>query len=135
MRASLLLLIFLSAVSFTYNCKPVSVIDATKRTWVSGAPGGKSGTAYTIKLLVKGKQKAEFPNVWLGEKGAAFQAEPATGDTVVLTYNRINGEIEETAKRVPVPYEGEALVECVLNGKAQYLPVKSFRKLDSLKGE
>lgn len=139
MRYSFVLLIFLACASFTYQCQLISVVDATKRTWVSGAPGGRNGTAYSITVrAAKTKQKVEYSNLWVEEKNVPFTVEAAALEgEVLLTYNEINGEAAEStsAKSLPIEYKGEALIECLVGGKAQYLTVSSFRKLEGLKGE
>lgn len=134
-------------LSFTgTKCLPVKVADATELHWVSGAPGGRSGTKFSIKLLIKTAEKVEFGNVWLGTQNVPFNLELFSqetqqkikeGDSVLLTYNQINNEPDTNteAKRLPLEYRGAALIECRINGKAQYLVVKSFRKLEEVRGE
>lgn len=148
MRAALFLfLLIVSGLSFTEEkCSPVVVADATKQHWVSGAPGGRTGTNYTIKLIIKTGDKVDFSNVWLGAENVPFnlelyrqepQGNIAKGDSVLLTYNRINNETatDLKAKKLPIDYKGEALIECVIGGKARYYTVKKFRELEGLKGE
>ncbi len=148
MRGTLLLLfLVVYGLSFTEEkCSPVVVADATKRNWVSGAPGGRTGTNYTIKLIVKTDEKIDFSNVWLGSENVPFKLEHYVqepkgeiekGDSVLLTYNRISNEhtTDFTGKSLPIEYKGEALVECIIGGKPRYYTVKKFRELEALKGE
>lgn len=144
-----LFLFFLTVSGLSFigeKCSPVVVADATKCNWVSGAPGGRTGTNYTIKLIVKTDDKVEFGNVWLGAENISFnlelykqepQGRIEKGDSVLLTYNRVSNEpaIDFAAKRLPIEYKGEALVECIIGGKARYYTVKKFRELEALKGE
>jgi hypothetical protein len=59
------------------------------------------------------------------------------GDSVLLVYNHINNEsvFDSITKKLPVKYKGEALIECLVNGKPHYYAVKQFRSLGSLRGE
>lgn len=122
------------------------IADATKRHWVSGAPGGETGTNYIIKLVIKTDKKVEFQNLWLGAENIPFSMEFFTqeaqkslqkGDSVLLTYNYTNNQSARgvTPKRLPIQYKGEALIECVIGGKARYFTVRSFRELMALNGE
>lgn len=141
------LFLWISLPSFAgVKCLPVKVSEATELHWVSGAPGGRSGTKFSIKLLIKTSDKVEFVNVWLGSQNVPFNLELFSqetqqpikeGDSVLLTYNQINHEADTDfrQKRAPMEYKGAALIECLINGKAQYLIVKSFRKLEDSRSE
>lgn len=148
MRNLILLLVILAcAGSFTARkCAPLVVADATKQNWVSGAPGGRTGTDYRIKILINTTEKTGFSNLWIGNENVPLNIElfkPGTpeslakGDSVLLTYNRVNNEpsADFAAKRVPIEYKGEALIECLIGGKARYYTVKKFREISSLKSE
>lgn len=148
MRSLIQLLVMLTlAGSFMVKkCAPVIVCDATKQLWVSGAPGGRTGISYRIKLHINTTEKTEFSNLWIGTENVPLSVElfkPGTaeslakGDSVLLTYNRVNNEpaADFVAKRVPVEYKGEALIECLIAGKARYYTVKKFREINSLNSE
>lgn len=108
--------------------------------WQSPAPGGRNGLSYTIKILINTSQKIEFGNVWLKEKNAPFnleffsqeiQKQIRQNDSVLLTYSNVNGMEENfpEAKRVPLSYKGDALIETIVDGKVRYFIVKKFRAL------
>ena len=149
MKFSVVYLLLLFAVQFSFCQKkelPIKVIEATSQTWISGAPGGRTGTKYTIKVYIRTDKKVEFKNVWIGKENVPFNVEFFSldipkkiqqGDSLLLTYNNINGEENENAdaKRLPVNYKGVALIESVVNGKTRYFIVKNFRKLPALRGQ
>jgi len=92
---------------------PIKIIEATSKTWVSGAPGGRTGTKYSIKVFVGTDKKVAFRNLWLGKENTPFDVEFFSldipkkiqqGDLLLLTYNKINGEKNENAegKRLPI---------------------------------
>ena len=147
MRATIILLAALLASPFCEKkCSPLMIVDATRLEWVSGAPGGRSGVKYAIKLKIKSSDALHFTNVWMGEENVPFSLEffstgldkqMQKGDSVLLVYDHINNESSPdfTSKQLPIEYKGEALVECMVNGKTRYYTVKEFRKLSPLRGE
>lgn len=123
---------------------PISVVDATKQHWVSGAPGGRQGFNYSIKIFIRTERKVEFRNLWLGKVNLPFNVEffdpdipqkIKQDDTVLLTTVMVNNETntEEGAKRLPVEYKGEALFETTIDGRVRYFIVKNFRLVQELK--
>ena len=125
---------------------PVKVIEATQQTWVSGAPGGKTGVKYSIKVYINTQKKTEFKNIWIGKTNVPFDVEFFSldipkkiqyGDSLLLTYNKINGVENENAemKRLPLNYKGAALIEAIVDGKARYFIVKNFKQVASLRGQ
>ncbi len=125
---------------------PIQVISASSQTWVSGAPGGRTGTNYTIQLYIATHQKIEFNSLWLGKENLpvniefpsqSVQNKIEKGDTVILTCNRVNGELIENfhPQKVPVKYTGEALIETLVNQRKRYFIVKKFKILSSLRGQ
>src|ERR1043165_1614274 len=125
---------------------PVKVIDATQQNWVSGAPGGRTGTKYSIKVYINPKQKVDFQNIWIGKENVPFDVEFFSldipkkiqyGDSLLLTYNKVNNEVNEpgTRKRLPIQYKGAALIETTLDGKARYFIAKTFRIIAASKGQ
>ena len=144
----ILLVVFLFStylLSAQKKAVPVKIIEATSKEWISGAPGGRSGTSYTIKILINSDKKVEFKSAWLGKEHVTFEEEffspnnrkIKAGDSLLLTYNHINGISagDKVPKRPPIRYKGEALIECIVNGKALYIEVKNFKKLEPLKGQ
>ena len=142
MRILFLILTFLFSLnSFSQKKKlPIKVIDATVQFWQSPAPGGRNGWSYTIKIFINTAQKIDFTSVWLKERNAPFsieffsqeiQKQIRQNDSVLLTYTTVNG-VEENypeAKRVPLSYKGDALIEAIIDGKTRYFIVKKFRTL------
>ena len=127
-------------------CPSVKVLQATVRHWTSGAPGGRNGNQYTIKVKLTTASNVAFTHVWLGTEEVPFNLERFAletnqplqqGDSLLLTYNRINGEPDQVAdpKRLPIDYDGAACVEYLVNGKARYLIVKTFTALADMQGE
>ncbi len=125
---------------------PVKIIEATYQTWVSGAPGGRTGIKYSIKVYISTHKKIEFQNFWLGKENLPFDVEFFSldipkkiqqGDTLLLTYNKINGERSENdrGKRLPINYKGAGLIELTADNKTRYFIVKMFRQLQSLRGQ
>lgn len=124
---------------------PVKVTEATSRRWVSGADG-RTGTKYTIRVYIRTAQKMEFINLWIGSKNVPFDIELYNleipkmiqqGDTVLLTYNQINGDTAEyeKTKRLPIDYKGEALIEATVGGKTRYFIVCSIQPVATLLGQ
>ena len=148
MKSCFTFFFFLIALSVSSQKKelPVRVIEATQQNWVSGAPGGKTGTKYAIKVYINTAKKAEFKNLWIGGENVLFDVEFFSldipkkiqqGDSLLLTYNKINGQRNDNpdAKRLPIPYNGAALIETTVDGKARYFLVKGFKKLPDLRGK
>lgn len=149
MKFSVALLLFLSFSQFSISQKknlPVKVIEATYQKWVSGAPGGRTGTKYAIKVYIRTSKKVVFRNLWIGKENVAFDVEFFSldipkkiqqGDSLLLTYNTINREDNESseAKRLPIRYKGCALIETAIDGNARYFIVKNFRQLPPLRGQ
>ncbi|MES2621205.1 MAG: hypothetical protein V4615_10165 [Bacteroidota bacterium] len=149
MKLFVALLSFLCLVQLSTAQKknlPIKVIEATLLKWVSGAPGGRTGTKYTIKVYIHTNKKVEFKNIWIGKENAPFDVEFFSldipkkiqqGDSLLLTYNTINGERIENSesKGVPICYKGSALFETAIDGKTRYFIVKNFRKLPPLRGQ
>lgn len=141
-RQALAVLIF-SLASFKEHCPAVVIAEAIQQNWVSGAPGGRSGTHYTVKLFIQTSAKVEIAHWWIGQEEVPFNLELyhgtalRKGDTVLLTYNRIFNETPSEFAPVPVPfaYKGEALLACRVNGKQRYYTVNSFRAEKELRGE
>lgn len=141
------LLIFLicsNGLAQSKRC-PVKIISATQQNWVSGAPGGRTGTEYLIKLYIDTELKVEFTNLWVGKKNVMFDVEFFSldipkkiqfGDSLLLVYNQINNEnnYRPDAKRLPVHYNGFALLEAVVGGKARYFVIKKVTYLPELRG-
>src|SRR5690349_16879630 len=101
MRNCLLLLFLVFAGPLLAQKKglPVKVIEATQQNWVSGAPGGRTGTKYAIKVYINTQQKVEFQNIWIGKENVPFDVEFFSldipkkiqyGDSLLLTYNKVN---------------------------------------------
>ena len=143
--------LFLLSTLISFSQKkelPVKVIEATQQTWVSGAPGGKTGTKYSIKVYINTKKKIEFKNIWLGKMNVLFDVEFFSldiqkkieyGDSLLLTYNTTNkpkGESElGEIITIPLSYKGAALIETSIGGKARYFIVKNFKQVASLRGQ
>jgi hypothetical protein len=114
--------------------QPLKIIDAFSQHWVSGAPGGRTGKNYQIKILVNTDMKIEFKNLWLGKESVPFNLEffwldvsrkIVKGDSVLLTYNEVYPaeRKSENTRRLPIHYKGDALIESLIDGKAHYLIV------------
>lgn len=125
---------------------PVKIIEATSQYWVSGAPGGRTGTKYAIKVYIRTDKKVEFRNLWIGKENVPFDVEFFSldiakkiqqGDTLLLTYNEINGEKNENAegKRLPINYKGVGLIELTVDDKARYFIVKNLKQLVEFRGQ
>lgn len=125
---------------------PIRVLDATEQFWISGAPGGRTGTNYSIRVYINTKAPVEFMYVWLGKENVPFNLEQmdleiqkkiGLGDSVILFSTMVNGEKDPSfePKRLPIDYKGRALIQCQVNGKARYFIVKQFRKLSNVSGQ
>lgn len=148
MRGLLLVWYLVSGLSISAQKRelPIKVMEATSQTWISGAPGGRTGIKYFIKVYIHTNKKVEFKNIWIGKENVPFDVEFFSldipkkieqGDSLLLTYNRVNREKNENseAKRLPINYKGAALIETVIDSKARYFIVKKFRQLPSLRGQ
>lgn len=137
-----------SRVKAQKTTAPVKILLATSREWVSGVPGGRSGITYTIKAQVLTNKKVSFRNLWMKKDNVPFdiqyftQQQPErlqSGDSLLLVYNFTRGaqnnSTGDDAVRLPVSYNGAALIECVVDGKARYFIVKAFKQLQPLKGQ
>ena len=136
---------FCQIVSAQKNELPVKIIEATSREWVSGVPGGRSGTNYIIKIYLS-TNTVKFTNLWIGKKSVPFEEEffsqnkhtAEEGDSILLTYNHINGLNDKgtsSRRRPPHFNDGAALVGCLIDGKARYLTVKKIKKLQPSLGK
>jgi hypothetical protein len=124
----------------------VKIISATMQDWISGAPGGRSGTTYTIKVGILANKPVVFKNMWLGKQQVAFDMQtffkdpnkkPARGDSILLVYVKTQSPQTEVPKSqvLPTAYEGDALVEYMTEGQLRYFTVKKFLKLEMVKGQ
>jgi hypothetical protein len=120
---------------------PIKVLEATSQHWISGAPGGKTGTKYAIKVYIRTDKRFEFVNLWLGKKNVPFDVEFYSqeiqkriqqGDSVLLTYNEIRGESEHFNAPLPFSYKGAALIEAKVDGKRRYFIVSLLKELPDL---
>lgn len=141
----LLPILFYTAISAQSKRCPVKISSATQQNWVSGAPGGRTGTKYSIRVYIDTKQKVEFTNLWIGSQNVAFDVEFFSldipkkiqfGDSLLLVHNKLNNEnnTKADAKRLPIHYKGFALIEAVVGGKARYFIVKKVTSLPDLRG-
>jgi hypothetical protein len=148
MRSGLVTFVIVLFVQISFGQKkglPLKVIEATEQHWVSGAPGGRTGTKYAIKVYINTQQKVDFQNIWLGKENVPFNVEFFSldipkkiqyGDSLLLTYNKVNNEVKEpnARKRLPIQYKGVALIESVIDGKARYFIVKNIQTLPDSRG-
>jgi hypothetical protein len=144
--ASVILLLCSLQICFAQKKQlPVRVIEATKQNWVSGAPGGRTGTKYSVKVYINTPRKIEFTNLWIGLQNVAFDVEffsldipkkIQNGDSLLLTYNKVNGYKTESsvAKHLPLRYKGVALIEATVDYKVRYFAVKNFKQLADKQG-
>jgi len=120
--------------------RPIKVIEATQHNWISGAPGGRTGTNYSIKVYINTSRKVEFKNLWIGADNVEFDIEFFSldipkkiqqGDSILLTFNKVSGEssVNSEAMHLPIAYKGEALIATTIDSKARYFIVKSFKRL------
>jgi hypothetical protein len=141
--AALIFLLFLAKFGLSQHKElPIKILEATSQHWVSGAPGGKTGTKYSIKIYIRTDKKVEFVNLWLGQKNVAFDVEFYSieiqkkiqqGDSILITCNEIHGDTEEAhAMRVPFKYKGAALLEATVDGKTRYFIVSKIKILPAL---
>jgi hypothetical protein len=143
--AALIFLLFLAKFGLSQHKElPIKVLEATSQHWVSGAPGGKTGTKYSIKIYIRTDKKIEFVNLWLGNKNVPFDVEFYSieiqkkiqqGDSILITCNEIRGDAEEMhAMRVPFKYKGAALIEATVDGKTRYFIISKIKTLPALQG-
>jgi hypothetical protein len=147
MTKRITLLFFLMPWLLSYSQQrqlPIKVIEASSQYWISGAPGGRTGTKYAIKIYIRTDKKLEFLDLWLGKENVPFDVEFYSqgiqkmiqqGDSLLLTYNQIRGEEEDfKAKRIPFPYKGAALIETRVDGRRRYFTVSKLKQLPRLEG-
>lgn len=145
-KIALALLLFVALTSLTVRRSlPVKVVDAAKKAWVSGADG-RTGTNYKIAIVVNDKGTVNFTGLWIGSQQVSYNLEFYTGlmmkdtftkgDSLMITYNWINGEGPDTERQMPPPikYKGAALIGAKVNGKQRYFIVSSFREEKKLMG-
>lgn len=149
MRFAIALLLLVVSVQLSFaqtKGLPVKVLEATKQSWVSGAPGGRTGTKFSVKVYINTKAKVEFKNLWIGKENVPFDVEFFSldiqkrieyGDSLLLTYNKVNGEKSDNpgARRLPMTYKGAALIETIVGGKARYFIVKAFKITETVRGQ
>ena len=142
----ILFLFFSQVLSAQKKSEPVKIAEATEQQWFSGVRGGGTGTNYVVKLYIETAEKIEFKNMWIGDVNVPFNLEyfklkpPAKlnpGDSLLLVYRRINQKSQDnaSAKRLPIQYNGSALIEYLQGKRARYLIVKSFTKKAPLLGQ
>ena len=142
MRYFLLLVSLLIAQTTIAQKKemPLIVIGATSQRWVHDTSAVKSGVNYVIKTYINTDRGVSFENLWIAKENVRFDMELISvenlnlvrqGDTVILSYNRPDGSNNNNtdAKRLPIDYKGEALIECTIHGSAAYFVVKKFKEL------
>jgi len=123
----------------------VSLVGASSQRWIAGA-GGRTGTSYRIKLLLKTDKQIDFSGLWIGDKNAPITLEydsytpPTTtkkNDIVYVTTNIVNNvdELDFTPAKTPFKYNGLALLQIKVGGKIEYVYIKAFKPLKSLAGE
>lgn len=124
----------------------VKVISATTQDWISGAPGGRAGTTYTIKVGILADKPITFKSMWLGRQTVHFDVQtffadpnkkPGKGDSVLLVYVKPHTPQSETTSgnaAPPIAYKGDALVEYLVDGRLRYFTIKRFNRLEIIKG-
>jgi len=148
MKHKLIILLLLIVQVVTAQERPlhVKVISATQRDWISGAPGGRAGTTFSIKVGLQTSKPITFKTMWLGKQQVTFDVQtyfkdpnkkPAMGDSVLLVYVKLHqAQTEQTEnKPLPIEYKGEALIEYLIEGRLRYFTVKKFSKLEIIKGQ
>jgi len=144
---SLILLLFIAQLAMAqHKAVHVKVISATAQDWISGAPGGRTGTTYTLKVELLTNQPIAFKSMWMGKQQVNFDVQtffkdpnkkPAEGDSVLLVYVKLQKPAKDDTlkKALPFEYKGEALVEYMTDGQLRYFTVKKFVKLEIVKGQ
>src|SRR5579863_2360980 len=104
-KLPLLLFLLFAQLAFAQKKHPaIKVEDATVRNWISGAPGGRSGTTWSIKVLIKTPKAVEFKNLWIAKENVPFDLQfysnngkqnIAEGDSVLLVHVYINKQQNE----------------------------------------
>jgi hypothetical protein len=140
----LLCLFFFQSADGQRKQLPIRVLESTLQRWVSGAPGGRTGIKYSIKIYIRTYDRIEFVNLWLGRKNVPFDVEFYSlhiqkkiqkGDSVLITYNEIRGQKEEIdSKPLPFNYNGSALIEAKVEGKTRYFIVTKIKEVSPLLG-
>ncbi len=138
------LLLLLNNTFAQKSCGALKVLQATQQHWVSGAPGGRTGEDYRIKMLCQKKGSIEILALWIGDterevsygffqnkKGISY------GDSFYVEHNCTNNDGGCKGKKgtLPFKYKGAALIKYKLGAKVCYLVVKQFRKVEDLRGE
>lgn len=144
----LLLLVSLQLILFSgfaqKKCSALKVLSATQQHWVSGAPGGRNGEEYKIKLLFNKKGDIDIQGLWIGNSEREVNYEffqnkdrILSGDSFYIEHNCTNtdGSCKGKTGTLPFAYKGAALIKYKLNAKVYYLVVKQFRKVEDLRGE
>jgi hypothetical protein len=140
----IIILVFLTGLQ-SLNAGPVKIIQAIKAKWVSGAPGGRSGTNYDIVFQLLCKSPIEFTGVWLNGKEVSFDVgafntdpnyKPMKGDTLTITVNLTNGEEESIkGRKVPVKAKGEGLLEVKTKKGFKYVAISKFENANPILGQ
>ncbi len=138
------LLLVLNTAFAQKGCSALKVLRATQQHWVSGAPGGRTGEEYKIKLLFQKKGVIDIQGLWIGDTEREvvygfFQHKDRilSGDSFYIEHNCTNNDGGCQGKKgtLPFKYKGAALIKYKLNAKTCYLVVKQFRKVEDLRGE
>ncbi|NOZ45497.1 MAG: hypothetical protein GXO79_01820 [Chlorobi bacterium] len=144
-----LIILLFSFCLFGCFSKDFKVIDATSQKWVGGIPGSGKGTNYVIKVIsFKNNKYLHINQVWIGDEYYNVKAlkNPALinetsfekNDTLYIKihkYIRTNmlGEVVKPKateeSKVPIKYDGAALIGYTYRGKKKYKEIKTFKEL------
>jgi hypothetical protein len=116
----------------------IDILQATKNSYQAGIVG-VAGTTYSFDVYTK-TEGITFGKVWLSNtKTFAIRAvdvetslRPTTTKNRKLSFKITDPKNNQAiGDRLPVTFEGDAVVQYFLNGKAYYLVVNSIKELET----
>ena len=119
------------------------LLSATSEPWVGGARGSGNGIEYYFKMLITTGEELKFGKVWTTEKtfdSYLFKAKkeitgaPVTfikGDTIFVRVSDLQN-MKPQKQAPPFNFQGDALMEYILNGNKNYFVVNKIEKLPTL---
>ena len=130
-------------VNVTGANKYFKLLSAVAEPWVAGVRGGGSGTEYYFNMVITTDQNLKFGKVWIADKSfdsflykeqKEITGAPITflkGDSIAVRVSDLQN-MKPGTLAPPQNYNGEALIEYILNGKSNYFTVKEIKKLPTL---
>lgn len=117
----------------------LEILSATQQKWYGGRPNSGTGMNYEITIVCPSDQLT-LDTLYFSDykskvgliKGNQLVQEIIEGDTLTLKVGKILSRDIPKPIKTPVQLEGAALLSYTLNGKAEYIQISEFKKLEDV---